>query len=297
MDDYKKIKLSRFLKISRPFSMWPLLAGFYLIGIGGIKTLSNIHVVEIVFFTFFLNFYINGINDIYDIDSDKNNPNKESWVEGVALKNEETKTVFVWAIIFALLFVIVSIITLKIEHILLSVFYVVTMFAYSYRNKYFRIKERAIWDFIIGGPILFLTPTLIAFSAKNSLKFFPAKLFIFALPFMAFHLISALRDEEADKKASVNTTAVMLGKRKSILLASTFIIVSLIFSYFFKLYPVFILLGFQFLYLIYCLRYGGAGGDIKFIKGFMYIFVLSCLVVILYYSLVLELITIFVKNM
>jgi 4-hydroxybenzoate polyprenyltransferase len=251
--------------------MWPLLAGLYLVGLGGIDNFSLIAIVELVLFTFFINFFVNGINDIYDIDSDSNNENKDNWLEGIVLKKEEVAFVRRWAISFAILFLFISFFSLNIEHVFLSFFFIATQLLYS--NKPPRLKEVPILDFIIGGPILFLFPALIAFSLTNSILSITWRLVFLVLPFMAFHLIAALRDEDSDKKAGIYTTAVWLGKSTTVFWAAIFVIVTLYFII--PLQNLFLdfVLGAQALYLLVFLL----SKNNKLLKGFLYLFSASCL--------------------
>ena len=265
--------LSRILKLSRPCSMWPLLAGFYLVGLGSINNFSVVALIELILFTFFINFFVNGINDIYDIDSDSSNKNKDNWLEGIILKKEEIAFVRTWAISFGILFLFISFFSLNIEHVLLSFLFIATQLLYS--NKPPRLKEVPILDFVIGGPILFLFPTLIAFSLTNSIFSINWRLFFLALPFMAFHLIAALRDKDNDEKSGIYTTAIWLGKSMTIFWAAISIIVTLYFIVPLKNIFLDLVLGLQAFYLLIFL----ASKSNKLLKGFLYLFSASCLFV------------------
>lgn len=272
------MKATRILKISRPITMWPLLAGFYLVGMGGIDDfllLFPVSLIELLFFTLPINFYINGINDIYDRDSDKSNPNKDSWIEGVALANHEVGFVFKLAISFVLSFLLFIVLTSlsNVEHVILSFLFVIVLFLYSHDS--FRLKEKPVLDFIVGGPILFLFPALIAFSLQGSIAEIPWRVFFLALPFMTFHLVAALRDEQHDRAAGMKTTAVLLGKTKTIFLSLIFILIAFVFTFPLKNFLLSFLLIVQVLYL-------STLGN-RWPKGFLYLFVLSCVVIILFY--------------
>lgn len=274
------MKIARLIKISRP-ALWPWLAGPYLVGIGSIKNFSILSLLEFILFLFPLNLFIYGINDVYDQKSDKINPRKGDF-QGSILRSDEFNFVLKASIVSALIFLTISILSVNIEHIFLSLLFIFAGFAYSHGN--FRFKEIPFVDSIIGGPIIYLLPGIIAFSLKSSLFSLPPKIFLLALPFIAFHAVTTLKDERYDKKAGMNSIGIFLGRANTILLSSILVGITLATFIFYRDVFLVSILGIIFAQLLFFL-FSKAKNDDELIMVLSSTFVTSYLIILAYYIL------------
>src|SRR3989344_1836583 len=199
--------ISRIFIISRPLR-WIWIAGPYLVGMGGIKNFTIFSAIEFLFFLFPLNFFLYGINDIYDRESDEINPRKGD-LQGAILKESEIKFVQKLALGIAVIFLSVAATSWNLERFLISFLFVLAAFLYS--HSWTRLKEIPFLDSLIGGPLVYLSPALIAVSLRESIFNIPTEVFLLALFFVGFHAVSTLNDAKYDKAAGMQSTGIFLG--------------------------------------------------------------------------------------
>lgn len=198
------------LKVSRP-RFWVYLLGPYLvasvIAFNKDPIAMFLNAEFWVWFVYFLipaNFLIYGVNDLADQDTDKFNSKKDSY----EVKFEQNKLkYFIW--IFAITNIPFLFLTNNAaSFVALLAFY---FFGVFYSLEPIRAKSKPIIDSIFN--VLYILPGLFGYLNFNSGHLADINVWLFlAATFwcMAMHTFSAIPDIEADKKAGLNTTAVLL---------------------------------------------------------------------------------------
>jgi 4-hydroxybenzoate polyprenyltransferase len=176
---------------------WLYLGGTYLIGyligIGDIQALLDpFFIIQVFYFMIPANIFLYGINDISDKDTDMFNPKKD------VKEYKANQTDLISQLLF-------------ISWMLLSFFY---------SAKPIRFKAVPFLDFISN--FLYVIPALLAYYQATAI--IPAFLPVFAafLWTSAMQLFSAIPDIEADAKANIKTTAVLIGRSASLILCFIF---------------------------------------------------------------------------
>jgi len=208
-------------KVSR-VRFWLYLGGTYLIGyVIGISDLIQLadetFLLHLLFFMIPANILLYGVNDISDKDTDMFNPKKDEKEYRAAENDRRNLYVLVFLSFLYGAFLILlgqpdlTAVGLFVSWMLLSFFY---------SAKPLRFKALPILDF--SSNFLYVIPALLAFYQAS--RTIPPLLPVFAA-FMwtsAMHLFSAIPDIDADRKANLRTTAVVAGKRVSLLLCFAF---------------------------------------------------------------------------
>jgi 4-hydroxybenzoate polyprenyltransferase len=207
--------LSILFKISRS-RFWTYLGGTYLVGYTlatkNIFSLGDPHfLLNLIYFLTFANLFLYGINDWYDEDTDKFNDKKRT--KENFLKAEQKKLLKLGLIIAATMSAI-TVFFLPAQSRWLGVLFIFLCFAYS--APPFRFKAKPGIDFISN--ILYILPGIIGYYQGGHL--FPPIDIIIACSLWAWamHLFSAIPDIEADKKAHLKTSAVVVGRQKALIL-------------------------------------------------------------------------------
>ncbi len=216
--------LKRLLVISRPLA-WIWTIGAYLVGIGSFSNFTPLSLIEFLFMFFPINFIVYGLNDVYDRKSDRINPNKDEF-QGAKVNDNEIKTIKNLCIILSIAFIIISVMSKNIEHIILAS--ALILLAYIYSVLPFRLKSRPILD-SFSSSIGYSIPILLAFTLHNSLSNIPLAYLLLIFPMMAMHAIFALRDLKYDEKTKVNTIGVYFGRTKTLIFAIIMYLIPLIF--------------------------------------------------------------------
>lgn len=214
----------RMLIISRPiFWFWPL--GAYLLGIGDITHFTLLSILELLFFMFPLNFYLYGVNDMYDMKSDTINPRKGD-ILGAKLTSSDIQDMKRFLIIFPVTFIMIVLLSFNIEHIVLSCIFILLGLMYS--HKKIRLKEIPIIDTVASASI-YLIPFFIAYSLHDSVFTIDPVYLILILPVMGGHALTTLIDYHVDARAGMMTTAIFLGRKKTLLFLFLCFLIPLIF--------------------------------------------------------------------
>lgn len=215
--DFTNIKT--ILILSRP-RFWIYLAGTFLIAYtSGISNISHYYSFNFVYgFIYFLipaNIFLYGVNDLADKDTDKYNK-KKSKIEN-RLQNNQSK-IYLLSIITSLILSIPLFVTGNyFSNIFLAGFF---LLGYFYSCPPIRFKSKIYLDFLSN--CLYVFPGIVGYSLiTNS---FPNHIFLSAsfLWCFAMHLFSAVPDIVPDTKAGLNTSAVHLGYKNSLILCSLF---------------------------------------------------------------------------
>lgn len=204
--------------MSRP-KFWLYTAGPYLIGyLAAIKDplqlLTPSFIVNTLFFLIPANIFLYGINDFFDRDTDALNVKKGS--KEFLMKNHDEQ----W--LMAVLFIVLAISALLLflqQFLLTSALLVAFIFlSYAYSAPPFRFKARPLIDSFSN--VLYIIPGIIGYTqVTNTL---PDPIFIAAGLFWvtAMHLFSAIPDITPDKNVGLATTAVVYGKKLSLVFTS-----------------------------------------------------------------------------
>ncbi|UCE10953.1 MAG: prenyltransferase [Candidatus Thorarchaeota archaeon] len=208
-------------KVSR-VRFWLYLGGTYLlgymVGITDLNQLLNINfVIHLFFFMVPANIFLYGVNDISDKDTDMFNPKKDEKEYRAAEKDRKNLYLLVAA---SFIYGILLILFLQPDLVASAMFFSWMLLSTFYSVKPLRFKARPVLDFTSN--FLYVIPALLAF--YHATLIVPPFLPIFAA-FMwtsAMHLFSAIPDIEADMKADLKTTAVVVGKRVSLFLCFAF---------------------------------------------------------------------------
>lgn len=216
------MKLKRLILISRPM-MWPWTVLMYMVGIGNFSNFSIISVIELLLFSFPINLYLYGLNDIYDFPSDALNERKKDGMQGATIKKEEEKYLkrILW--MPPVIFILISLSSLNLQHIVLSMIAMILPLTYSH-PKFIRTKEILFLD-CLNSAIGYCIPALVSFSLHGNIADISFNTFFIVFPFMGIHALTTLVDIEVDKKAGMKTTGIILGKKRTtIFLIITFAI-------------------------------------------------------------------------
>jgi lycopene elongase/hydratase (dihydrobisanhydrobacterioruberin-forming) len=206
------------VKQSRP-RFWLYTAGPFLLGsvIGSVLHAQAgfnylYFSTMFLYFLFVANYLMYGVNDYFDYETDLLNPKKDS--KEVRVSAESRSTLKKWllvtsAISVTLIFFQPSIISAG----LLGAF---LFGAIGYSMPPLRFKDRILADSFSNG--FYVLPGFLGYAVFT--ESLPALIMIVAcwVWAMAMHLYSAIPDIVYDKKAGMKTTAVWLGKSKSLLL-------------------------------------------------------------------------------
>jgi len=186
----------------------------------GAETISDFYNFEyyiyLLYFFFLANVFIYGVNDLFDLSTDKENPKKDEKEHRLAEKKiSELKKILIAVVIISSLFIILQ--NSWMERAVFSSF---LFLSYFYSARPLRFKSKPILDF--SSNMLYIIPGIFAYILASST--FPPYLIVIAGFFhiSAMHIFSAVPDIRYDKKAGINTTPVMIGKRASLVLCFLF---------------------------------------------------------------------------
>lgn len=219
------------LKISRP-RFYSYLFGPFLIG-GAAAFQNPLQIADLKFLLFLLyfafpaNVFLYGVNDIFDTETDAKNPKKISH-EHLLQQQEQ------WPLILAVSSVVVLTITCllfvnAVAAIMLSAF---LFLSFTYSAPPLRFKARPFCD--AYSNVLYVLPGYFAYALFTS-QFPSVWVVVMGLTWSAgMHAFSAIPDMTVDKQAGIATTAVYLGKRKTLIfILANWLVFSLLCLYYF----------------------------------------------------------------
>lgn len=208
------------LKVSRP-RFWLYIAGTFLVGvaIAADSYEAFLRVDLIALFLFFLlpaNFFLYGVNDYFDFETDELNPKKQEKEVIVAENSKKRSILRKLLLLTAIASCVIAFFIQNTDAQLIFMSFLLLSIFYS--APPLRFKARPFLDFVSN--LLYILPGVFAFVYITG--FYPALIDVFMLSLWAWgmHLFSAVPDIEPDKKAGVQTTAVVIGKKRSLMLCS-----------------------------------------------------------------------------
>jgi len=209
------------LKQSRP-RFWLYTAGPFLLGsiVGFVLHANQSDFNYFYFGSMFLyflliaNYLMYGVNDYFDYETDILNPKKDS--KEVRVSSDSRRTLKNWLLVTSILSVVAVLFQ---PTILTASLLVVFLFgAIGYSMPPLRFKNSILLDSISNG--FYVIPGFLGYGVfAQSLPPYSIILACWAWA-IAMHLYSAIPDIVYDKKAGMKTTAVWLGKSKSLLTCS-----------------------------------------------------------------------------
>jgi 4-hydroxybenzoate polyprenyltransferase len=184
----------------------------YALGASSLQDFFRLeYFVFLLYFFLPANILIYGVNDYFDRDTDALNPKKDGMEHRVA---ESERDVLARAIRAVL--VISAALMLMLDLTAALLFLGFLLLSYFYSAPPLRFKGRPFLDF--SSNMLYIMPGVLAYYlASGDLP----SIWLVAAGFLhiaAMHLFSAIPDIQCDRQAGVITTAVLIGKRASLLL-------------------------------------------------------------------------------
>jgi len=208
------------------------LFGPFLIG-GALAFQNPLQIADLQFLLFLLyfifpaNVFLYGVNDIFDTETDAINPKKISHEH--LLQQQEQWPLILTVSSVAILSVVSLLFVNPVAAMLLSIF---LFLSFSYSAPPLRFKARPFFD--AYSNILYALPGYFAYALfTGHLPTIPAVLM--GLCWSAgMHAFSAIPDMTVDKQAGIATTAVYLGKRKTLIfILANWLVFSLLCLYYF----------------------------------------------------------------
>lgn len=207
-------------KVSR-FRFWIYTGGTFVIGytlgVDGISDFFSLNYIIYLFYFFFpANVFIYGVNDLWDMETDETNPKKGTKEQKLGEKKKSAlKKILLLIFGFSLLLMV-----FQKDMIERSIFISFLFLSYFYSAEPIRFKSIPFLDFMSN--MLYIVPGIFAYYLVTSEL--PPLLIILAgfAHISAMHVFSAIPDISYDKKAGIPTTAVVLKKKRSLLLCLFF---------------------------------------------------------------------------
>jgi len=202
--------------VSRPLLWFIVFIPFFLGFFENPINFNLVMLLQILVLTFPINFFAYAINDIYDYESDKLNERKGS-VYGTIIEPKDYAFVKKIAFLMAFLSLFSSVLTFKIENILLMA--ALLLLVYFYSAKPVRLKERPPLDSLSNG-LMFLLVYLFGFSLSGGNIFsVHYRVFLLALCVSGIHAVTTIIDFDSDKAANHKTFSTVFGKRAAAIFA------------------------------------------------------------------------------
>lgn len=202
--------------LSRP-RFWLYVLGTFLVGVmssGNLFLYDNTTTLLLIAFGIFFsvpaNVFIYGVNDIYDYHTDIHNDKK---IKYESLLNLE-KHRFLWTIIAILLLLFLPLFFIVNTPTKLSLLlFLFTGLFYSARP--IRAKSKPPLD-VLFSAIIYVSPALVGFFITGNTNIQWLAVVGGLIWASGMQTYSAVPDVEADRKAGVNTLAIMLGENKAL---------------------------------------------------------------------------------
>jgi len=209
------------LQVSRP-GLWTTTALFYLMPLGhSIHFSSAKFWVGLVYVLIPLGFVLYGVNDIFDVEADRRNPRKGTFLFG-SLGRREQLAALRWQIV-ALQLPFVAAFLVWIGARTLLWFAVLVAAVALYNAPQIRLKARPPFDVLMQASYLLV---FVLSSWVNDAPQLPWQTLVFGALFaMHSHLFGEVMDTVPDRESGRTTTAVRIGAARTKLLMAIFLIV------------------------------------------------------------------------
>ncbi|MEM4494425.1 MAG: prenyltransferase [Candidatus Caldarchaeum sp.] len=211
--------VKKVLKISR-FRFWIYSAGPYVVGYtlgasGFSDFLRPEYYIYLIYFFVPANILIYGVNDYFDVETDAINPKKD--LKEIRVMGEDRirlrkMLLGVLGISFGLM-----LIQDNMARILFGGFLFLSIF---YSAPPIRFKSRPFLDF--ASNYLYIMPGVFGHYIASGRLPDPLILLAGFLHIAAMHIFSAIPDIEFDRSVGIRTTAVVMGRKKALILVTVF---------------------------------------------------------------------------
>lgn len=199
------------------FRFWFYLTGPFTVGCiyGASRYIDLLNLRFFVYLFYFLvpaNVFLYGVNDYWDMETDLLNPKKDEKEHRVVFEEKKRLAKILQAVaLFSLL--LVSFMQSMGERLIFIFF---MFLSHQYSAKPLRFKECPILD--SASNVLYILPGVFAYYWVTGQL--PPGVILLAgfLHTYAMHLFSAIPDIEYDKETGITTTAVLLGRKVSLIL-------------------------------------------------------------------------------
>jgi 4-hydroxybenzoate polyprenyltransferase len=209
------------LQVCRP-GLWTTTALFYLMPLGHSINFSSAKFwVGLVYVLIPLGFVLYGVNDIFDVEADRLNPRKGTFLFG-SLGRREQLAALRWQIM-ALQIPFVAAFLVWIGARTLLWFAVLLLAVALYNAPQIRLKARPPFDVLMQASYLLV---FVLSSWVNDAPQLPWQTLVFGALFaMHSHLFGEVMDIVPDRESGRTTTAVRIGAARTKLLMAIFLIV------------------------------------------------------------------------
>jgi 4-hydroxybenzoate polyprenyltransferase len=211
-----KLTIKEVFFLSRP-RFWMYVLGTFLVGVissGNLflydETTTLLLIAFGVFFSLPANVFIYGVNDIYDYQTDIYNDKKIKYESVLKLEKHRS----LWIIIVLLLIPFVPLFFMvNVPTKLALLLFLFTGLFYSARPV--RAKSKPPLD-VLFSAIIYVSPALVGFFITGNTNIQWLAVLGGLIWAFGMQTYSAIPDIEADRKAGVNTLAIMLGEKKAL---------------------------------------------------------------------------------
>jgi 4-hydroxybenzoate polyprenyltransferase len=211
-----KLTLKELFFLSRP-RFWMYVLGTFLVGVissGNLflydDTTTLLLIAFGLFFSLPANVFIYGVNDIYDYQTDIYNDKKIKYESVLKLEKHRS----LWIIIVLLLIPFVPLFFMvNVPTKLALLLFLFTGLFYSARPV--RAKSKPPLD-VLFSAIIYVSPALVGFFITGNTNIQWLAVLGGLIWAFGMQTYSAIPDIEADRKARVNTLAIMLGEKKAL---------------------------------------------------------------------------------
>lgn len=208
-----KTRSAYILKVSRP-RFWLYLAGPVLLGLGSF--IDSYSMYLLFYFIIPANIFLYGVNDIFDQETDALNAKKG--LQETRIRSIGDKMTLIWVVLLCLILALP--IVLWGTHLIKTLMGIFFLMSFFYSAPPLRFKTRPLIDSMSN--MLYVVPGVIAYAHVNQVLPPVSILIAASLWTWAMHLFSAIPDIEPDAQAGIKTTAIVLGKRKSLVLCALY---------------------------------------------------------------------------
>lgn len=268
-----KLTLKEIFFLSRP-RFWMYVLGTFLVGVmasGNLflyDTKTTLLLIAFgVFFSLPANVFIYGVNDIYDYQTDIYNEKKKKY-ESV-LKLEKHRSLWIIILILLIPFVPLFLVVNTPTKLALLLFLFTGLF---YSARPLRAKCKPPLD-VLFSAIIYVSPALVGFFLTGNTNIEWLAVFGGLIWAFGMQTYSAVPDMEADKKAGVNTLAIILGEKKALWFCLIAYVISASIGFY---YLGFIAIGFGLIYI--CMILLSINNSTKLFKYYTYFPLINVLI-------------------
>jgi lycopene elongase/hydratase (flavuxanthin-forming) len=209
------------LQVCRP-GLWTTTALFYLMPLGHSINFSSAKFwVGLVYVLIPLGFVLYGLNDIFDVEADRLNPRKGTFLFGSLGRREQLAALRWQIVVLQIPFIAAFLVWIGAQTLLW--FAVLLLAVALYNAPQIRLKARPPFDVLMQASYLLV---FVLSSWVNGVPQLPWPTFVFGALFaMHSHLFGEVMDIVPDRESGRTTTSVRIGAVRTKLLMAVFLTV------------------------------------------------------------------------